>query len=278
MATTLHDIIEDIYLESQDIDSIFRNKKRYNMVRYGKEGLQELEMTFATHLKAMNVEIPTSCKIYKPNGYEAFVRAYLIDCDGRTIEIKRNPNIPNDVLHYLTNCDGSLITSDCGDIFDTCISCNPVKNPDFCLPYGYNESYERSYFDVNCNICKGTGKFLSKESQYLVNALNKYKNSWITTKDILEYFQFSSDLEGLTIMIEYLSNETFNEDECAIQIETNLSKALTYYIRFRLLENGMETMAQSQYYWKRFKMARDKEIIRFNAMTKFDIYSIFLKK
>ena len=109
MATTLHDIIEDIHLEAQDGDSIFRNKKRYNMVRYAKEGLQELEMTFATHLRGMNVEIGTSCKVFKPEGYEAFVRAYILDCDGRTIEIKRNPNIPNDVLHYLTSCNQMVI-------------------------------------------------------------------------------------------------------------------------------------------------------------------------
>lgn len=46
MGTTLHEIIEDIWMEAQDIDSIFRNKRRYMMVRYAKEGLRELEIKF----------------------------------------------------------------------------------------------------------------------------------------------------------------------------------------------------------------------------------------
>ena len=263
MAETLHDIVEDIYLEAQDVDSIFRNKKRYNIVRYGRQGLQELGMTFATHLKGMNVEIPASCRVYKPEGYESFVRAYLLDCDGRTVEIKRNQNIPDEIHHYLTNCDGSLLTGCDEDVYDDCLVCNtPESKIDCC----------------DCTECGGTGKCLSPESQHLLWSLEKFKNSWIKTKDTLDYFEFSADLEGMSVVIEYLSNDVFDNDECMITIEGNLRECLTYYIKFKLLENGLETMSQAQYYRRMFKNLRDREAIKNNALTKFDIYSLFFKK
>lgn len=267
MAYSLRDVIDDIYIESKDSDSIFRNKKRYNMLRYGREGLQELNMTFATHLKGMNVEIPTSCRVYKPNGYESFVRAYLLDCDGNTIEIKRNQNIPDEVRHYLLQCNGSIVggesETNCDELYDNCLVCN--KN-------------EKDYVSVPCECCSGSGKVLSEKSAKLVEALHKYADSWVKTKDTLDYFEFSSDLEGLSVVIEYLSNSVFDEDECLITVDASLKTALTYYIKFKLLEGGLETIQQSQYFRKMFKNIRDKELIRNNALTKFDIYSLFLKK
>ena len=263
MAETLHDIVEDIFLEAQDPDSIFRNKKRYNIVRYGRQGLQELGLTFATHLKGMNVTIPTSCRVYKPEGFETFVRAYLLDCDGRTVEIKRNPNIPEEILQYLLNCDGSIL-SDCdGELYTDCLICNTAESKIECN---------------QCTECDGTGKLISPESKHLLISLEKYKDSWVKAKGNLDYFEFSSDLEGMAVVIEYLSNDVFENDECLITIDSNLRDALTYYVKFKLLENGMETMSQAQYFRRMFKSTRDREAIRNNALTKFDIYSLFTKK
>lgn len=72
------------------------------------------------------------------------------------------------------------------------------------------------------------------------------------------YFEFSADLEGEGVVIEYLGDNGPGVEECKIVVEEDIRLALEYYIKFKLLE-GLETMGQSQYYWRRFKMLRDRE-------------------
>ena len=102
--------------------------------------------------------------------------------------------------------------------------------------------------------------------------------SWVKEKNSNRYLEFSPDLEGMNIIIEYLSNNTVGVEECAINVDENLSNALEYFIKFKLLENGIETMQQAQYYWRKFKAIRDKELTKENALTKTDLYGLLLLK
>ena len=82
----------------------------------------------------------------------------------------------------------------------------------------------------------------------------------------------------MNVIIEYLSNNTVGVEECSIKVDENLSNALEYFIKFKLLENGIETMQQAQYYWRKFKAIRDKELTKENALTKTDLYGLLLLK
>lgn len=260
---TLHDIIENIWLEAQDIDSLFRNKKRYMIVKYAKEGLKELQLTIATHINGMNVRVPQSCRVYKPEGYERFLRAYLLDCEGNKIEIKRNHNIPAEIYRYLLDCDGQIISDGCGTEFkDTCLDCNEPLKPD-CIEC--------------CSSC-GSKNHLSCEMKELLFSLEQYKDAWISTNDKLDYFEFSSNLEDTAIVIEYLSNNTIGIEECEIVVDEELSSALEYFIKFKLLESGLETMRQAQYFKREFKNKRDKVMSKNNALTKTDLYSLLMSQ
>lgn len=255
MRWTLKDIVDEIYLETQDIDSIFRNKKRYNIVRYARQGLQELDMTFATHLKAISFEVPPSCRLYKPEGFEFFVRAYVLDCSGNTVEIKRNSSIPDEVYGFLVDCDGSILSDLEGFVYDEEIQCN-----------------EPFVLDSDIDDC------LFGDKNPFLRTIYRYKDSWVKSKDKLDYIEFSPDLEGVKVVVEYLGNSVFEQDECLVMVESNLKEVLDYYIKFKLLENGVETMGQAQYYRQQFKIKRDKELSKVNALSLNDLYHVFLKK
>lgn len=261
---TLHEIIENIWLETQDIDSVFRNKKRYMIVKHAKEGLKELQLTFATHIAAMNTQISSSCRVYKPDGFETFLRAYVCDVNGRTVEISRNNKVPTQIYRYLTDCDDTILENCNGeDLWMDCIECNDkIVDGDVCV----------------CETCHGTGRCMSPEAAFLYEALERYKDSWVKEKNSNRYLEFSPDLEGMHVIIEYLSNNTVGVEECSINVDENLTNALDYYIKFKLLENGIETMQQAQYYWRKFKAIRDKELTKENALTKTDLYGLLLLK
>lgn len=172
---------------------------------------------------------------YKPQGYEGFLRAYLIDCDGNTIEITRNNNVPADIFGYLIQCDGTLIGDCDGDLTHVCFDCNePAK--------------------VICGklICKKCcGRIengIPQAMRELLMNLEKYKNSWIRTKDDVNYFEFSADLEGMWVNIEYFANQTVGVEECAIRVLENIKRTLEYFIKYRLLEGGQDTIQQSQFF------------------------------
>lgn len=260
--TSLFEIVDAIHLEAQGIDSIFRNKPRYLMAMYAKEGMKKLGLTFGLNIKGMNIRIPSSCVVYKPIDYEAFVRAYLINCDGRTIELNINSRIPSEIRHYLVDCDGSLIDGCNEELFDNCLECNEdgtgCKND-------------------QCVKCEGTGicsKYCPSEMEQLISDIEKYKNSWI--KEHNDCFEFSSDLEDMAVIIEYIGNQTDGIDECAIQLDDKYAMILEYYIKYRLLEGGQDTLQQSQYFRRLFKNHRDAQMVKDNPLTKNDLLSILL--
>lgn len=262
MKTTIQDVVEEIYLEAQSEDSIFRNKPKYLMYRYAKSGLNKLNLSFASSLVAINTEVPFSCKVQKPDDYYQFIRAYLINCDGRTIEINRNQNIPEKIYHYLLNCDGTLIdTCDEQSLQDECMTCNPSKG---------------NTCDVYCGTCHGSGYFMPQVMKQLLDDIKKYGDSSVTVGS--EFFEFSSDLEGLSVMIEYIANQSNNLSECKIFIDEEMAEPLMYFIRWKLLENGQDTMVQAQYYERKFKSSRTKVSSSRNALSTQDVYSIMLMR
>lgn len=260
---TLKDIVETIYTEAQSPDSIFRNKERWVMYRYAKQALDKFNLTFGQNLKGMNVHIPFSCKVSKPEDFKVFVRASLINCDGKTIEIKRNNNIPEKIYHYLLDCDGSLLKGDDGKVQkDECFVCNSSGS-----------SSDETNCNPNCDACGGTG-YLNIGVAQILKDLETHKNSWV--KENPTHFEFSADLEGKAMIIEYIGSQLGSMTECQINVDDKYAEAMEYYIKYKILENGQDTLSQSQYYKKQFKNLRDAQMVKENALTVDDINRIML--
>jgi hypothetical protein len=258
--TSICEIIETIHLEAQSIDSIFRNKPRYLMSLYAKEGMKKMGLTFGLNLTSMNVRVPSSGVVYHPKGYETFVRAYIINSDGKRIELNINNKLPAEIRHYLTLCDGSLLS--CGDeeIYDTCIDTNddkPKEDICGCDPYDEEES---------CSVCV---------RNHLLEDIKRYGDSWINTNK-KDRFEFSEDLEGVAVCIEYISNQTINADDSAIAVDDKYSEMLEYYIKYRLLQGGQDTMQMAEYYNKKYKGLSYSLSSKDNPLSKNDIFKFFM--
>ncbi|MDV3537901.1 hypothetical protein CMU94_02035 [Elizabethkingia anophelis] len=259
---TLKDLIDELELESQTPDSLFRVKTRFMMTKYFKEALKKLNLTFGRSIVGMNGTIPSSCKLYKPQDYLRFIRAYIINCDGKTIELAKDSTLPETIFNFLIDCDGSILT-DCDgtDLYQECISCNSVDN---------------KIKDTSCEVCCGKGKYVPEPLRSLLDDLVKYSNSTISVRD--EYFEFSADLEEQNVIIEYVSNKINDIDECAINIPDEYEDALVYYTKYKLLEGGQDTLNISQAFKKEYKSARNVLSKSQNGLSMADIDSILLMK
>ena len=265
--TTLFDVVERINLEKKEIDSIFRNKSRHMINLYAKEGLSRLGMSFALNIHGWTVNVPASCKLEKPSGYKEFIRASILDCDGRLIEITRNDKIPKETFAYLTNCDGTIL-QDKNNALEACVDgsvCTPSN--DVCVDCGCKE----------CDCDYVYNPMYTKEVNQMIYDAEKYKNSWVKASNDSEFFTLSSDLEGLVIFIEYYADQTKGLDECAIKVDDSLSLALEYWIKYRLLEGGQETMQQAEYFKNKFKAEANNQKVKKNALVVSKLYEVLFK-
>jgi len=174
---TLFDVVERINLEKKEIDSIFRNKSRHMINLYAKEGLGRLGMSFALNIHGWTVSVPASCKLQKPSGYKEFIRASILDCDGRLIEITRNDKIPKETFAYLTNCDGTIL-QDQNNTLETCgdsAVCTP--SDDVCVECGCKE----------CDCDYVYNPMYTKEVNQMIYDAEKYKNSWVKASNDSEF-------------------------------------------------------------------------------------------
>lgn len=258
----LKDLIDELELESQTEDSLFRVKSRFMMAKYFRDGMRHLNLSFGRQIDGINVEIPSSCRVYKPSDFLQFVRAYILNCDGKTIELKRNNKIPRKIYNFLVSCDGKVL-EDCNEesLYDECVRCNETDD---------------ASLRANCEVCCGEGKYIPEPLRSFLSDLKKYHNSWISEKE--EYFEFSSDLEGVFVIIEYVSSNISNVDECLIDIPNDYEDALNYYVKYKLLEGGQDTLSASQYFKKSYKNAKNVLNKNSNAMTMADLDSILLMK
>lgn len=256
---TLKDIIEEIMIEATTPTSIFRNAEKFMVDKHAKTGLKNLNLTFGRSIKGMNVHVPISCRVAMPPDYMQFIRAYLINCDGKTIELKRNNNIPEKIFHYLTSCDGSIIDGACHDdaLKDECLVCNPSDT----LPEMY------------CP-CKCGNPTLPKQLIQLIKDVDTYGNSWVAVHK--DSFEFSADLEELAVVIEYLSNDVNELNQCEIDVPEEQSECLEYFIKYKILEGDLNMMQTSQYFKKEYKRMRDKIQQDNNSFTEMDLKKLFL--
>ena len=256
----LKDIIDEIMIEASTSTSIFRNAEKFMVDKYAKEGIKKLNLTFARSIKGMNVNVPISCKVGLAPDYLQFIRAYVINCDGRTIELKRNNNIPESIFHFLTDCDGTiLLECDTTPLTDDCLVCNDVN---------YTGRIQ------DCTLCCGTGRSIPSALEEFLNEVNAFRNSWVAVHE--NSIEFSSDLEGMAVVIEYMSNSVNELSQCKINVPEELGECLEYYIKYKVLEGDQNMMNVSDRYKREYKRMRDKVQTDTNGFNEIDLKALFL--
>lgn len=259
---TLKDITEEIIIEGTNPTSIFRHAEKFMVDKYAKEGLKKLNLTFARSVKGMNITVPISCRVGKPSDFMQFIRAYVINCDGRMIEISRSKNVPEKIFHFLLDCDGSVLEDCDGSLTDDCLLCNDTES-------------DKDPCEAEC-FCTCTPNRIPRGLKQLIADIEQYQGAWIAEHE--NGFEFSGDLEGVKVVIEYMSNDVNEIDQCNIKVPEELGECLEYYIKYKVLEGDMNLMNQSQYFRKEFKRMRDLAFQSSSNVTEMDLKKLFLMK
>jgi hypothetical protein len=220
---SLKDIIDDILVTAQDQDSLFKYASPYALGIIARAGLRDLQYSYKNSVRAIEFDVPSSLLMPFPEDYHSLIRASLSDGCGNLTEITQRSRIPAYAVAYLQSCKGELVFDCKGEVYElssslTCRHGNCVSECSECQ---------------KCHIeCKDV------------------HNDWISEQN--GFFQFSPEIEGKSVFIEYASNGTEGLSDCAIRVKYGYEAALTSYIKWKYLIDRRNTQNQAVYYQQEY--------------------------
>ena len=214
----LKDIINKFYLMYVGEDKVINDCKRYEIVFHAKRGLQELNYDVAREVQALELDIPENLQLPLPKDYVNYVRISWVDEDGKLRPLVRN-NQSAIAIGYLQDNNYNILFDNNGDALEGTTkieinSLNPKSN-------NLNDSGASYLYGQRFGL---DGKSANQNGMFMIE-----KN--------LGIIRFSSELQGKTIVIEYISDGLSDMSEDEIKVNKLAEKFIYHYIKYEILTN-----------------------------------------
>ena len=226
--TSLASVISNFMVAYVGDGKLIDNVRKSDVLFHAKRGLQEFSYDVLKTVKAMEVELAPSLALAMPQDYVSYVKLTYIGSDG----IKRI-------------------------IYPTTLTINPTSNP------VQDENYDNFYDDdgsiiegpsyteekwKNYNTDNITGNLASEDDYYIgtdeylqyvggrrygLEPEHQQINGYFTINERTGSFNFSSDLAGKIIVLEYVSDSLGTDAE--MKIHKFAEEALYKHIAFNVL-------------------------------------------
>ena len=218
--TALPEIVNDFIMSTQDGDW-HANAKDSSIIYQAKRGIQKLYFDVAQEIIAIELELNPSYTIPLPHDYINYVRISWVDQYGKLhpMAVDKSSNLSQAYLqdenyNLLFDGSGDILTGshiqDTGQGYDNAV--DNVENyisPDYTNPHPFNLDRSRIF----------------KNGSYRIDK----------TKGVI---QFSSTLDGKTIVLEYISDGLYQRADNEIKVHKFCEGALMAYIYYKLIERG----------------------------------------
>lgn len=214
----LKDIVNAFYLMYVGDDKIINDCKRYEVLFHAKRGLQEINYDVAKEVKALELDLPTDLQLPLPKDYINYVRISWVDADGKLRPIIQN-NQSAIATAYLQDNNYNILFDQNGDALEgTSVIQQNSSNP---MSSNLNDAGVQYVYGSRFGL---DGKTANQNGTFIIN-----KN--------LGVIRFSSDLQGKTIVIEYISDGLSDLSEDEIKVNKLFEKFLYHYIKYEILTN-----------------------------------------
>ena len=244
---SLNDIINNFIVAYVGTGKLIADVKRTDVMFHAKRGLQEFSYDTLKSVKSQELTIPPSLSLPMPQDYVNYVRMSWIDRSGvkhiiypttltsnpTQLPIQDTSGIPIQ-SNFDDNIDGTSITEERWKTQNNGIIANNLNfvqavNGGYGYGYGYDRFGERYGLDPQYANINGTFTINERENK----------------------FSFSSDLVGLLIILEYVS------DGLAYDLDTKIPKMAEEAMYLHILYSILSTRSGVQeYIVQRFKRER----------------------
>ena len=244
--TSLANVVNNFMVAYVGDGKLIDNVRKSDVLFHAKRGLQEFSYDVLKTVKAIEVELGPSLSLSMPQDYVSYVKLTYIGSDG----IKRI-------------------------IYPTTLTINPTQNPT------QDENYDYIYDDAG-DIIEGpsyteekwknfdtdniTGNLASEDDYYIgtdeylqyvggrrygLEPEHQQVNGYFTINERTGSFNFSSDLSGKIIILEYVSDSLGTDSE--MKIHKFAEEALYKHIAFNIVAAKRNV---PEYVVQRFKKER----------------------
>lgn len=244
---SLNDIINNFIVAYVGTGKLIADVKRTDIMFHAKRGLQEFSYDTLKSVKSQELTIPPSLSLPMPQDYVNYVRMSWIDQSGvkhiiypttltsnpTQLPIQDTSGIPIQ-SNFDDNIEGTSITEERWKTQNNGIIANNLNfvqavNGGYGYGYGYDRFGERYGLDPQYANINGTFTINERENK----------------------FSFSSDLVGLLIILEYVS------DGLAYDLDTKIPKMAEEAMYLHILYSILSTRSGVQeYIVQRFKRER----------------------
>jgi len=238
--TTIKDIVNN-FMFSQEEDSLVSNIHRNRVAYYAKRVVQELYYDVLNEVISIEFDLNPSLIIPLPHDYVNYVRISWVDEKGRLhpLAVDNSSNLAKAYLQdndyeYLYDSEGDILQG--SHIQDT-TSTSSLEDNEGIPTTNHNTP------NFNTDLSK-----IFKNGSYKVD-----KNRGI--------IQFSSKVDGKTIVLDYISDGLFQRDDSEIRIHKFAEQAAYNYIFWNLIAHNRNVpanriaMAEKQW-WNARRIAK----------------------
>lgn len=249
---TMKDIVND-FMFSQEDDSFVANVDRNKVVYHAKKVVQELYFDVLNEVISIEFDLNPTLIIALPHDYVTYVRISWVDDRGHLhpLAIDETSNLAQAYLQdndyeYLFDNEGDILQG--SHIQDTVGSGAPTADND-------GASYPIA----------GTPNFNTDRSKI-------FKNGSYRVDKERGIMQFSSKVDGRTIVLDYISDGLFQRDDADIRIHKFAEQAAISFIFWKLIQFRKNVpanrilMAEKQWYNMRRIAKRRIKPIRYEEL------------
>ena len=272
---TLDDVINNFLVTYVGAGKLISSVKRTDVIFHAKRGLQEFSYDTLNSIKKLEVEMPPSLSVALPQDYVNYVRLGYIDSLGVFNPIyplnglSTNPtNLP------LQDKDGQYIQGNYGENLqaEQSLTEERWKEAD---DKRINGAYDAEW--SNFGVYSWTWRKNSLGQRYGLNPQTSQSNGWFSINQRLNTFSFSSNLANKLIVIEYLSDGLYSDNDT--KIPKMVEEAMYLHIAYSILAGRVNV---PEYIVQRYKKDRRAALrnakIRLSNMKLDQIVQVFRGK
>lgn len=241
----MYSIDNDSYVEGVDVNRV---------VFHAKRGIQELYFDVMNEVIAVEIELSPSLTIPLPHDYISYCRISWVDECGKLHPLAVDNSL-NLSQAYLQDNDYNLLFDDQGDILQG----SHIQNSQECepRPFGYNPLTDYSQDGISSYVFP----YYYQGGPFNTNRSKIFKNGSYKIDREQGVIQFSSNVDGRTIVLEYISDGLFQRTDEQIKVHKFAEEAIYAYIYWMLVQRR-RSVPQNE------KQAARKEYYNFRRIAK----------
>jgi hypothetical protein len=225
---SLRNLVNNFMYSIQN-DDIIEGVDVNRVVFHAKRGIQEFYFDVMNEIIRLEIELNPSLQIALPHDYISFVRVSWVDLQGKLHPLAVDDSL-NFAQAYLQDNKYNFLYSNTGDILKGTHIQNRVGGSQ---PYGYDAQIDYSQDASPSYVVPHYGGGGGTAN---VNRARIYKNGSFTVDREFGKMQFSSNVDGRIIVLEYVSDGLYQRTDEQIKVHKFAEEALYAYIYWMLIK------------------------------------------